>query len=145
MHRFVILIALFIVCSCAAPRPTASEPATATPASAAETETAATAEPDGGDSAAVKQWQVLVIDKLKPFLLWPNKAPSDVKRASPRVRVRIDREGHVLSVTVTKSSGYDSFDTAARRVFTNVGTLPPPPSELPGNPVSFNMAVTFEQ
>jgi len=143
MHRFVILIGLFITSGCAVHKPTAAAPAAETSAAATETPTTASAET--ADSASIEHWQTLVLKKLEPYLLWPENAPQDVKMASPRVRVKIDRQGHVLSATVIKSSGYDSFDIAARRVFKRVGSLPPPPSDLPGDPVSFNMAVTFKQ
>lgn len=96
-----------------------------------------------GRLAAITQWHMLVLKKLEPFLLWPKDAPQDVKSASPWVRVKIDRQGHVLSATVIKSSGYDFFDKAARQVFKRAATLPPPPSDLPGEPFSFNMVVNF--
>jgi len=141
MHRFVIFIALFIASGCAADKPTNAVPAAKTPISTGPIATSTTAEP--ADSAAITQWHMLVLKKLEPFLLWPKDAPQDVKSASPWVRVKIDRQGHVLSATVIKSSGYDSFDKAARQVFKRAATLPPPPSDFPGEPFSFNMVVNF--
>jgi protein TonB len=63
----------------------------------------------------------------------------------PVVKVTIDREGHVLGASVVGSSGYESFDKAARKIFKRALTLPAPPPQLVGNPYIFTMAVTFSQ
>jgi TonB family protein len=168
MHRFVILIALFIVSGCTvhnspkavvppsgtvAPRATTAA-ASGAPASAkfidrgAETsriiDRAATPEPNS-DDPAIHAWQVSVIEKLKPYMRWPDEAPYYVDTASPTVRVTINRQGLVLRATVVRSSGYGAFDRAARKIFKRAGILPPPPPVMTGATVSFDMAVKFEQ
>jgi TonB family protein len=94
---------------------------------------------------AIQTWQLSVIQKLAPFMKWPDDAPYWVETASPEVRVTIDRQGKVLKAAVVRSSGYESFDAAARKIFKRAAILPPPPAEMPGDPLSFNMAVTFTQ
>jgi protein TonB len=84
-----------------------------------------------------------VLTKLKPYMLWPNDAPYWIDSAAPTVRVTIDRHGKVLKVAVVRSSGYEAFDAAARRIFKRAAILPPPPAEMPGDPLTFNMVVTF--
>jgi TonB family C-terminal domain len=86
-----------------------------------------------------------VIKKLAPFMRWPDNAPYWVKSATPAVRIIIDRQGKVLKASVVRSSGYESFDAAARKIFKRAGILPPPPAEMPGDPLTFTMAVTFTQ
>jgi periplasmic protein TonB len=93
----------------------------------------------------IRAWQLAVINRLQPFMKWPEDAPYWIDQAAPVVQIAIDRQGHVLTAKVVGSSGYDSFDKAARKIFKRALTLPPPPPELPGNPLSFTMAVTFSQ
>jgi len=82
---------------------------------------------------------------LKPYMRWPDEAPYYVDTASPTVRVTINRQGLVLRATVVRSSGYEAFDRAARKIFKRAGILPPPPPVMTGATVSFDMAVKFEQ
>jgi protein TonB len=93
----------------------------------------------------VRAWQIAVINRLQPFMHWPDDAPYWIDQAAPVVQITIDRQGNVLGAKVVGSSGYDSFDKAARKIFKRATTLPPPPPELQGNPYSFTMAVTFTQ
>jgi protein TonB len=93
----------------------------------------------------VAVWQIAVINRLQPYMKWPEDAPYWIDRAAPVVQITIDRQGNVLGAKVVGSSGYDSFDKAARKIFKRATTLPPPPPELPGNPLSFTMSVTFTQ
>ena len=93
----------------------------------------------------VTLWQLAVIKRLQPYMRWPDDAPYWIDSAAPTVRVTIDRQGHLLKASVVRSSGYDSFDKAARKIFKRALTLPPPPPEMPGDPLTFDMAVTFTQ
>jgi protein TonB len=96
-------------------------------------------------SNPVAVWQIAVINRLQPFMKWPEDAPYWIDHAAPVVQITIDRKGNVLGAKVVGSSGYDSFDKAARKIFKRATTLPPPPPELPGNPLTFTMSVTFNQ
>ena len=165
MHRLAILIALFIVSGCTVHNSTKAVPASvplaaATPASAgtpvsvkivdrgAETSRAIDHGPapeSGSAHPAISAWQVSVIEKLKPYMRWPDDAPYWVVSAAPQVRVTIDRQGKVLKAVVVRSSDYESFDRAARKIFERAAILPPPPAEMPGDPLTFTMAVTFAQ
>jgi protein TonB len=93
----------------------------------------------------VALWQLAVLKRLQPYMRWPDDAPYWIDTAAPTVRITIDRQGHVMAAKVIRSSGYDSFDKAARKIFKRALTLPPPPPEMPGDPLTFNMAVTFTQ
>jgi len=164
MPLLVILIALFIVSGCKVHKLAKSASGSAAPGTSAPT-AAATASGklvDRGAEAshatdhgpapqsasaktAIQTWQLSVIQKLKPFMRWPDNAPYWVESATPAVRVVIDRQGKVLKVSVVRSSGYESFDAAARKIFKRAAILPPPPAEMPGDPLTFTMAVTFTQ
>ena len=158
MHRLVILIVFFIVAGCTVHNSAKAVPASVPPTTASPAEAgvpAATKIVDRGAEmsraveksaqAVIHAWQVSVIAKLTPYMRWPENAPSNIERTSPTVSITIDRQGHVLAAKVVKSSGYEAFDVAARKIFKRAGVLPPPPPELPGNPLTFRMAVTFTQ
>jgi protein TonB len=93
----------------------------------------------------VRRWQLAVIERLQPFMRWPDDAPYWISQAAPEVAITIDRKGNVLGARVIRTSGFDSFDKAARRIFKRALVLPPPPPQMPGNPLMFTMAVTFTQ
>lgn len=93
----------------------------------------------------VRAWQIAVIQRLQPYMKWPDDAPYWIDQAAPVVQITIDRQGNVLNAKVVGSSGYDSFDKAARKIFKRALTLPAPPPQLVGNPYVFSMAVTFTQ
>jgi protein TonB len=129
MCRWAILLAVLMAIS---GLPPASAATKAPPAMAAK--------PD-----AIGQWQRAVIQRLQPYLLWPKNAPATVTEAAPEVQITIDRAGHILNAKVIRTSGYESFDLAAKKVFKRARILPPPPDEMPGDRLTFTMAVTFAE
>ena len=155
MLRIVLVLAALSIAGCTTKEPlapaaaAASAPSTTSVAVAAKASSTTTNEsgikPADPHSDAVRNWQMSVIGRLQPFMKWPEDAPNDVKIASPVVQVTIDRQGRGLTAHVVKSCGYASFDGAASRIFKRAATLPAPPPDLPGDPLSFTMAVTFTQ
>ena len=155
MLRAILILALLVIAGCTtkAPSAPAAAPvlapstsiaavtAKAGPTTASESGT----KPAEAPSDAVRKWQMSVINRLQPFMKWPDDAPIHVESASPLVQVTIDRQGRVLGARVVQSCGFSSFDMAARKIFKRAATLPAPPPELPGDPLSFTMAVTFTQ
>jgi periplasmic protein TonB len=93
----------------------------------------------------VRVWQNNVLNHIQPFMHWPPTAPSWVHHAKPVVAITIDRNGTVLAARLVMTSGYEIFDHSATRIFKRAVTLPPPPPELPGDPVTFEMTITFDQ
>ena len=155
MLRAILILALLLIAGCATKEPSApaaapvSAPSTPVAAVAAKAGLATASEsgtkPADAPSDAVRNWQMSVINRLQPFMKWPDDAPNHVQSASPVVQVTIDRQGRVLNARVVKSCGFSSFDKAARKIFKRAATLPAPPPELTGDPLSFTMAVTFTQ
>ena len=160
MPLLAILIALFIISGCTGQKSATaiSTPATTTSTAVqppaqfidrgAETSRALDHGPAPellSDEAAIHIWQQSVLKKLEPYMRWPVDAPTNVRTAAPMVRATLDRRGNVLNAKVVKSSGYESFDRAARKMFKRVAILPPPPPEMAGAAVSFNMTVTFTE
>jgi hypothetical protein len=103
MHRFATLTALFIIFGCTVPKAAkVAAPATAAPAPesvsakivdrGAETsraiDGAGTPRLNSADPA-IHAWQLSVIEKLKPYMRWPDDAPYWIDTAAPVVRVTI--------------------------------------------------------
>lgn len=161
MRRVILALALILVAGCEsrkAPPPTTAATPAAAPSSAtpATTPPAAKSAPSGADQKAAKPtgadgkdaihlWQVAVVEKLQPFMKWPDDAPDGISKVAPVVRVTIDRHGRILGAHVVESCGYRSFDTAARKIFKRAGTLPAPPPEMTDDQLTFNMAITFTE
>ena len=155
MLRVVLVLSVLLIAGCATKEPSAPSVASASAHSTASVAVAAKAsstptnesgtKPADTPSDTVRNWKMSVIGRLQPFMIWPIDAPNDVRTASPVVQVTIDRQGRVLTAQVVKSCGYPSFDAAASRIFKRAATLPAPPPDLPGDPLSFTMAVTFTQ
>jgi periplasmic protein TonB len=153
--RSVILLLLLIVLSaCADERaiPLAPSSAATHATDAAESPAPAAAAPkvDGQrtpppDEDDVGRWQRSVLARIQPFMHWPPTAPEWVRRAEVAVAITIDRKGRVLASRVITSSGYEVFDHSAARIYKRAQSLPPPPSELKGDPFTFEMTITFDQ
>ncbi len=136
------------------PKPAAKpKPAPAKPAHPAEkpaTKPQDKTQLAAGDAAMqqinpVRVWQQSVLKRLQPFMRWPPTAPSWVHKATPVVAITIDRDGNVLAARLVMTSGYQVFDHSATRIFKRAETLPPPPPELKGDPLTFEMTITFNQ
>jgi protein TonB len=155
MLRAILILALLSIAGCTTKEPSVrvaaavSAPSTTVAAVAAKAGSTTTNEsgtkPADAPSDPVRNWQMSVINRLQPFMKWPNDAPIHVESASPLVQVTIDRKGRVLNARVVKSCGFSAFDIAARWIFKRAATLPAPPPELAGDPLSFTIAVTFTQ
>jgi protein TonB len=93
----------------------------------------------------IHDWQAAVLQRVQSFERWPEGVPASVTRAAPIVTLAIDRRGKILAAKVIKSSGYDAIDREASSMFTRVATLPPPPPEIPGETITFQLTIEFHQ
>jgi protein TonB len=55
----------------------------------------------------------------------------------------MDRQGHVLSAQIAKSSGYDALDDETLALIHRAEPLPPPPPEVAGETVALTVPVQF--
>jgi TonB family protein len=91
----------------------------------------------------IRKWQQAVLARIQPFMHWPPSASGAIRDGEPQLAITIDRQGKVLGTKIIKTSGYDVFDRDAVSIFQRAGTLPPPPAELPGDPLTFEMTITY--
>jgi periplasmic protein TonB len=86
-------------------------------------------------------WQKELVAHLDRHKRYP---PDRIQReAAIVVAFAIDRNGHLLSASVAKSSGDAAFDAAALAMLTRSDPMPPPPAALADEGLSFKLPVIF--
>lgn len=96
-----------------------------------------------GDSARrIKAtWQRELVAYLDRHKRYPTGAPP--RTAEILVNFTLDRTGHVVSATVTKSSGNAAFDAAALAMMHRSDPVPPPPPLVADDGLTFTVPVVF--
>jgi protein TonB len=96
-----------------------------------------------GDSArrARVTWQKELVAHLDKHKKYP--ADRQQKTAEITVNFEIDRVGHVLTVSILKSSGDSAFDEAALAMVRRSDPLPQPPPLIADEGLSFTLPVIF--
>ncbi|MDB5631344.1 MAG: outer rane transport energization protein TonB [Tardiphaga sp.] len=119
--------------------------ATAMPSSEAAVEgprSVAPAQGTGDSARRVKvTWQKELVAHLDKHKRYP--AERNQKTAEITVNFEIDRVGHVLSVSIVKSSGDSAFDEAALAMVRRSDPLPQPPPLIADEGLSFTLPVIF--
>lgn len=135
------------------PEPSPQPPAPATTApQAAPQEAAVAAAPMAGAPSpstanAAQTWQSLLLGHLERHKRYPQAAQWRRQQGVAYVRFTMDREGHVMSFRLERSSGVDALDEETLQLIQRAQPLPKPPSEVAGAtlelvvPVQFHMRV----
>ncbi len=113
--------------------PAVSEPAAASPVAAAPP----------APSNAVPTWQALLSARLQQAKRYPSEARFNHQQGVVHVRVGVGRDGGVRSAAIQKTSGYAALDEETLALMQRVSPLPPPPAEVPGDPVVLVIPVVF--
>lgn len=91
------------------------------------------------DLAEITDWQKAVVLRIAKAKSYPQAARRKGIEGEVRVRFTLDRYGAILAHEVETSSGSSLLDTAALRVFDELGKLPTPPRHLSGE--SFTLVI----
>jgi protein TonB len=94
-------------------------------------------------SNAVPNWQSALLARLERYKRYPSLAQSRHQQGVAQLRFTMDRQGHVLSAQIAKSSGYESLDDETLALVHRAEPLPPPPAEVPGETLSLTVPVQF--
>ncbi len=94
-------------------------------------------------SNAVPTWQGRLLGRLEQFKRYPSMAQYRRQEGVVYLRFSMDRTGKVLSARIEKSSGIDVLDQETLALIHRAEPLPPPPPEVPGDPIELVVPVQF--
>lgn len=125
-------------------QPPASQAARTAKAEVAQsTRNAAAATANGaGRSVSPAKWQSRLMSHLERRKRYPTAARSNREEGTVYVRFRIDDSGNVLSVSLSRSSGYPTLDSAVLDMVRAASPVPAPPAGVNKTitaPVRFNL------
>jgi periplasmic protein TonB len=92
-------------------------------------------------SAAVTSWQQALIARIARFQLYPPNANG--AEGVVTLGFTIDRQGHLLSSRIVKSSGSAVLDAEALALIKRAAPLPAPPAELTDANLSFALPIRY--
>lgn len=93
---------------------------------------------------ALRAWQGQIVAKLERLKQYPESARVAGEQGVAYVRFRLDRAGNVLSVSLTKSSGYDDLDDEVLALVRRSSPFPAPPTGFPDAQLEMLVPVTFD-
>jgi protein TonB len=133
-----------------APRPDKKPPAVATtaPPRVEAPPAPVVAAPAPGHTAAsssnaIPTWQGLLLSRLEQLKRYPSAAQFNRDQGVAYLRFAMDRQGRVLSASIDRSSGFALLDQETLALIHRAEPLPPPPPQVPGNPIVLTVPVRF--
>jgi periplasmic protein TonB len=125
------------------PEPVNPKPPEPTPAPVAPAP-ATTAPPRAHASKAqVDSWYGHIVTQLERNKSYPLAAREHGEKGVVELAFSIDRDGHVLSSRIVKSSGYAALDQETMATVRRAQPFPVPPSGLDGDKFDFTVPVKF--
>ncbi|WCE03592.1 energy transducer TonB [Pseudoxanthomonas sp. JBR18] len=97
----------------------------------------------GISQQAMVTWQAQLLGHLEKFKRYPRAAQRRRYEGAVLVQYAVDRQGKVLSVRLATSSGHELLDAEAVAAVQRASPLPPPPTDIPGNPVEVSTPIDF--
>ncbi|MBB3226470.1 protein TonB [Luteibacter sp. Sphag1AF] len=94
-------------------------------------------------SQAEVTWQGMLLGHLKRFRRYPRMAERARQSGVAYVRFAVTRQGDVIGPRVERSSGYTLLDEESVETAQRASPVPPPPAQIPGDPVDVLVPVEF--
>jgi len=91
----------------------------------------------------VIRWQSMLVAHLERFKRYPAEARARGMQGTVQVAFTIDREGHLLTSRIMRSSGYPALDQETLDVLARAQPMPRPPDRVPDAQLSFAIPVRF--
>jgi protein TonB len=123
----------------AAPQPQA--PITAPPAPAAPASPSSAPPSPAPPSPAIAGWQQALVTRLARLQRYPAQANGAAGVVS--LGFNIDRQGHVVSSRIVKSSGSTVLDAEALALIKRASPFPPPPVTIADADLTFVVPIRF--
>lgn len=124
------------------PEPIKPEPSTPAPVAPAP---ATTAPPRPRASPAqIRTWYGSIAMQIERNKSYPPSAQRRGEKGVVELAFAIDRDGHVLSSEVVKSSGYAALDQETLATVRRAQPFPLPPAGMDGDRFNFNVPVKFD-
>lgn len=96
------------------------------------------------DGALLKaEWQSTLLAWLKRYRRYPRQSERLHQEGVVWVRFAVDRQGRVADPVIQKASGYPLLDEEALATVRRSSPLPPPPADVPGDPVMVLVPINF--
>lgn len=129
----------------AAPNTSGATQTTAPPSVNATSDTryAAPHSSAGSSSDAMATWQSMLLGHLERYKRYPPRAERQRQEGVAYVRFSVDRQGNVRDGRLGKSSGFTALDAETLAVLQRATPVPPPPSEIAGDPIEVMVPVSF--
>lgn len=97
----------------------------------------------GQRSPAQVTWQGLLLGHLEQHRRYPRQAERLRQQGVAYVRFSVDRQGHASNIRLGTSSGHALLDAETLDTVRRGNPMPPPPADLPGDPVEVMVPVAF--
>lgn len=98
----------------------------------------------GGDITALSsEWKSRLLSHLERYKRYPEAAKNRREEGSALVGFTLDREGHVLTFYLARSSGSNELDDAAQAMVERASPVPSLPDDVIGQTVQLTVPVRF--
>ena len=97
----------------------------------------------GGASAVDPSWQADLVRQLQRFKRYPSEAQSRSEQGIVLLGFTLDRNGHVLSHRIARSSGYADLDNEVTAMITRAQPLPPFPATMTQLSIALMVPIRF--
>lgn len=100
----------------------------------------------GSGKSKIVSWKGLVASHLNKFKKYPSNSLISEEEGKVVLKVKIDKDGNVLSANIKKACKFESLNGAALRLFSVASPLPKPPENLMGSKSSIilNMPIEYD-
>jgi TonB family protein len=89
-------------------------------------------------------WQINVVQQLQRFKRFPAEAASHREQGVVRLSFSLDRNGHVLTHNIARSSGYPDLDNEAVAMIMWAEPFPPFPASMPQASIDLVVPIVFK-
>jgi len=97
----------------------------------------------GGAPRVEPSWQTSLIKHLQQYKRYPSDAQSRGEEGVVQLSFSVDRNGHVLTRQVARSSGYPELDAEVMAMIQRAEPLPPFPASMPQPKLDLTVPIRF--